>query len=272
VITVGAADTNGTATALDDTVAPFSSAGPTPDGRAKPDVLAPGVSIVSDRAPDSTVDTFRPTARLGATMFKGSGTSQASAVVAGVAARMLDVDPTLTNDEIKGVLAATANPRLAGPGAGAGMIDALAATTAVTPPKKGPAPVLPVANVGVAPSTGTGSLEASRGTLHVYGDLDGDGVADPIVGERDALGQQWDAAAYAAAQWTPATWEGAAWAPLASEISGAGGSPPSGPAAPLVAWDPAYWGARSWVEANWDAKFWGAKFWGAKFWGTGLWQ
>ena len=71
-------------------------------------------------------------------MFKGSGTSQAAAVVSGVAARMLDVDPTLTNDEVKGVLTATADRRLAGPGGGAGMVDALAATTAVTPPKKGP--------------------------------------------------------------------------------------------------------------------------------------
>jgi serine protease AprX len=272
VITVGATDTNGTATDLDDTVAPFSSAGPTAGGLAKPDVLAPGVSIVSDRAPGSTVDTFRPTARFGASMFKGSGTSQAAAVVAGVAARMLDVDPTLTNDEIKGVLMATADRRLAGPGAGAGEIDAAAATTAVTPPKKGPAPVLPVANAGLAPSSGSGSIEGSRGSLHVYGDLDGDGTADPVVGEVDALGRPWDPAAYGAAQWNPTTWEGAAWAPLATEISGAGGSAPSGPAAPVVAWDPSYWGATSWVEANWDAKFWGAKFWGAKFWGTGLWQ
>src|SRR4051794_2862880 len=272
VITVGATDTNGTATDLDDTVAPFSSAGPTAGGLSKPDVLAPGVSIVSDRAPASTVDTFRPTARFGASMFKGSGTSQAAAVVAGVAARMLDVDPTLTNDEIKGVLMATANRRLAAPGAGAGEIDAAAATTAVTPPKKRPAAVLPVANAGLAPSSGSGSIEGSRGSLHVYGDLDGDGTADPIVGEVDALGRPWDPAAYGAAQWNPTTWEAAAWAPLATEISGAVGSAPSGPAAPVVAWDPSYWGATSWVEANWDAKFWGAKFWGAKFWGTGLWQ
>jgi serine protease AprX len=272
VITVGAADTNGTGSDLDDTIAPFSSAGPTADGRAKPDVLAPGVSIVSDRAPGSTIDAFRPTARFGPSMFKGSGTSQAAAVVAGVAARMLDVDPTLTNDAIKGVLMATADRRLAGPRGGAGVIDAAAATVAVTPPKKGPAPVLPVANGGVTPSTGTGSLEGSRGTLHVYGDLDGDGAAEPITGEVDALGRPWDAAAFAAAVWNATTWEGAAWAPLASEVSGAGGSAPTAPAAPVVAWDPAYWGATSWVEANWDAKFWGAKFWGAKFWGTGLWQ
>jgi serine protease AprX len=272
VITVGAADTNGTASTADDTIAPFSSAGPTADGVAKPDVLAPGVSIVSDRAPGSTIDAFRPLARLGATMFKGSGTSQAAAVVSGVAARLLEADPTLTNDEVKGVLAATADPRLAGPGGGAGLIDAAAATAAVTPPKTGPAPVLPVANGGLQPSTGAGSIEGSRGTLHVFGDGDGDGVADPVTGEVDALGRPWDAAAYAAAQWDATTWERSAWAPLATESAGADRSVPAGAAAPTLAWDPAYWGARSWIDANWDAKFWGAKFWGAKFWGTGLWQ
>ena len=94
VVTVGAADTDGTADDADDTIAAFSSRGPTADGVGKPDLLAPGVSIVSDRSPGSTIDLFRPAARVGPTMFKGSGTSQAAAVVAGVAARMLDVDPT----------------------------------------------------------------------------------------------------------------------------------------------------------------------------------
>jgi serine protease AprX len=272
VITVGAADTNGTPRGLDDTVAPFSSRGPTADGVAKPDVLAPGVSIVSDRAPGSTVDTFRPLARLGQDLFKGSGTSQAAAVVAGVAARLLEVDPTLTNDEVKGVLKATADPRLAGPDGGAGLIDAAAATLAVTPPKAGPAPVLPVANAGLVPSTGDGSLQGSRGTLLVYGDPDGDGVPQAITGEIDALGRPWDPAAYAAESWTAATWEGSPWAPLVDEVAGAGGGAPAGPAAPLVAWDPLYWGAHSWLAAGWDAKSWGAKAWGAKSWGTGLWQ
>jgi serine protease AprX len=273
VITVGAADTNGTARDVDDTVAPFSSRGPTADGVGKPDLLAPGVSIVSDRAPGSTIDSFRPLARLGTSLFKGSGTSQAAAIVAGVAARLLDVDPTLTNDELKGVLKATADPRLAGPDGGAGMIDAAAATVAVTPPKRGPAPVLPVANTGLVPSTGDGALQDSRGTLLVYGDPDGDGVPQPVTGEVDALGRPWDAAAYAAESWTASTWEGSPWAPLVSEVAGAGGSAPAGPAAPpLLAWSPAYWGAHSWLEAGWDAKSWGAKSWGAKSWGTGSWQ
>jgi len=272
VITVGAADTSGTAAPGDDVLAPFSSRGPTPDGVGKPDLLAPGVSIVSDRAPGSTIDTFRPLARLGAGLFKGSGTSQAAAVVSGVAARMLEADPTLTNDEVKGVLTATADPRVAGPGAGAGIVDAADAVAAVVPPKKGPAPVLPVANGGLRASAGTGTLESSRGTLHVFTDLDGDGVADPVTGEVDALGRAWDAGAYAAQSWTAATWEGSPWAPLATETAGAGGSAPAGPAAPGLAWDPSYWGAASALAAGWDAKFWGAKFWGAKFWGTSSWQ
>jgi serine protease AprX len=278
VITVGAVDTNGTADDADDTIAAFSSRGPTADGDVKPDLVAPGVSIVSDRAPGSTIDLFRPAARVGPTMFKGSGTSQAAAIVAGVAARMLEVDPTLTNDELKGVLTATADPRLAGPGGGAGTVDALAATTMVTPPKRGPMPALPVANAGLTRSTGAGSLEGSRGTLHVVGDLDGDGTADPITGEVDALGRPWDASAYAVSEWTQATWAASPWAQLATELAGAasasaGPSAPAGagPVAPLLAWEPGYWGAASAPDAGFDAKFWTAKFWTAKFW-TGEWR
>jgi hypothetical protein len=94
------------------------------------------------------------------------------------------------------------------------------------------------------------------------------------AGERDALGREWDAAAYAAAVWDAASWSASPWAPLTTEIVGSSAAPaPAGaPAAPLLAWAPSYWGAASPLAAGWDAKFWGAKFWGAKFWGTGLWQ
>src|SRR5699024_6799417 len=47
VITVGAADDNDTTDRSDDTVASFSSRGPTIDGLTKPDLLTPGVDIVS---------------------------------------------------------------------------------------------------------------------------------------------------------------------------------------------------------------------------------
>src|SRR6185312_10536860 len=62
VLAVGAADTAGTATPADDTVAPFSSAG---DGMRNPDVVMPGVDIVSLRVPGGLLDQAFPAARIG---------------------------------------------------------------------------------------------------------------------------------------------------------------------------------------------------------------
>lgn len=103
IVTVGASDTHGTADAADDTVAAFS-------GReqfrryAKPDVVAPGVSVVSLRAPGSTVDSTHPEGRVGDTYFRGSGTSMASALVAGGLATLARQHPEATPDELKGAL------------------------------------------------------------------------------------------------------------------------------------------------------------------------
>lgn len=106
VITVGAADTAGTADTADDAVAAFSSRGQVAGGTAKPDVVAPGVSLVSARAPGSTIDTFAPEARVGEELFRGTGSSQAAAIVSGVVARMLEAEPRLTPDQVKAALIA----------------------------------------------------------------------------------------------------------------------------------------------------------------------
>ena len=53
VVTVGALDDKGTMTRLDDSLAPWSSRGLTQDGVRKPEVLAPGVGLVSTLAPNS---------------------------------------------------------------------------------------------------------------------------------------------------------------------------------------------------------------------------
>ncbi|HEY4679078.1 MAG TPA: S8 family peptidase, partial [Candidatus Angelobacter sp.] len=128
VITVGATKTNGTPGRLDDTVASYSSKGPTLlDHVVKPDLVAPGNRVISLVSPGSTLVTSLASLNvqpittcilglLGSNCTTGlngkytrlSGTSMATPIVAGAAALMFQKDPTLTPDTIKARMMKTA--------------------------------------------------------------------------------------------------------------------------------------------------------------------
>jgi serine protease AprX len=269
VLTVGAADTRGTAALGDDVVAEFSSRGPTGDGLAKPDLAAPGVAIVSQRAAGSAIDELRPRARVDEHYFKGSGTSQAAAVVSGVAARMFDAAPDLTPDEAKAALVGTAAPELAAvPGAGAGLVDAYAAVRAARDHSFATRP----ANQDAVRSSGLGKIDSSRGSLKPYTDWKEPGKVEQLSGEFDALGLVWDGAARAVREWTPAQWESSPWARHTTVAPGWSDALTAGASWSGVAWDEGAWEARSWGARSWGARSWGARSWGARSWGAALWN
>ena len=97
-ITAGASNTAGTEGRTDDRVASYSSRGPSwYDGIAKPDVVAPGTSMVSNAAPGSTLVSGYPSlvVKSGATSYlQLSGTSMATAVVSGLVAVMVEANNT----------------------------------------------------------------------------------------------------------------------------------------------------------------------------------
>ncbi|QDP41168.1 S8 family peptidase [Radiobacillus deserti] len=101
VITVGATNDNNTVDRSDDVVADFSSRGPTIDGLTKPDLLTPGVNIISLRSPRSYIDKTNPQFRVDTNYMSLSGTSMATPICAGVVAQLLQKQPTLSPDQVK---------------------------------------------------------------------------------------------------------------------------------------------------------------------------
>jgi serine protease AprX len=116
VLTVGASSTQGTIDRGDDIMARFSSRGPSAvDRAAKPDLVAPGVGIESLSAPGSALYASRSPYLINGTVptpfmpyLVLSGTSQATPVVTGTVALMLQANPTLSPNAVKAILQYTA--------------------------------------------------------------------------------------------------------------------------------------------------------------------
>ena len=277
VIAVGAADTNGTDARTDDTVADFSSRG---NATRHADVLAPAGRWCRCASPART--STPPTRAAGSPapppqrFFRGSGTSQATAVVSGAAALLLQQRPKLTPDQVKALLTSTSaklnvtkaplNTNISAEGAGE--MDLQKALEAPTP-------------AGVqtwAAADGTGSLEASRGTAF---------VADPtngveLHGEQDIMGRNWntrsistqesDGTVWSGGTFNGRTWAGTArtanaWAPVAWTGGTWSGSTWSG-----RTWSGATWSGATWSGRTWSGRTWSGRTWSGDYWSTSRWR
>ena len=226
VITVGATEVRGLASATDDAIPSWSAYGYTNDGFAKPDVGAPGRYMIS--AIPGVGSTLGRAGgqdpRLVAWGYlKLSGTSFAAPVVAGAAAALLGAHPDWTPDQVKGALMQTAvSPALNNARqVGVGSIDLRAALGLASPPNPNAA-LLPFVTADPA------------------------GGAVPVFDEAS-----WASAAQANASWASASWASASWA-SASWAS--------------ASWASASWASASWASASWSSASWASASWANASW------
>ncbi|MBE0447037.1 MAG: S8 family peptidase [Actinobacteria bacterium] len=130
VITVGAATASGL-------VAEFSSRGPTIDERLKPEIVAPGVDIVSARAKNT-----RAGKALDNYYTSATGTSMATSHVSGIIALLLEADRDASPQLVREALLHTANDLELGDCVqGAGMVMADAALRYIQTHENPPEPI-----------------------------------------------------------------------------------------------------------------------------------
>jgi serine protease AprX len=261
VLTVGAYDDKQNLDPADDSMPSWSSRGPTAAGLTKPDVVAPGRFITAVRSFGSHVETSYPKALVSPSYIRGSGTSEATAVVSGLAALLLADQPGLTPDQVKSVLTRSGAPlpNIGVTTQGQGRVRyATARSLAATNP--GPAAwQTPTA-------TGLGSIEASRGGVNVETDCQPDGVIDVIQGEIDVrceawVPQQWTGSAWTGSAWTGSAWTGSAWT----------GSRWTGSAWTEASWDGSRWTGGAWTGSAWTGSAWTGSAWTGSRWTGSAW-
>ncbi|MEY3361454.1 MAG: hypothetical protein RL531_1173 [Actinomycetota bacterium] len=219
VIAVGATDARGTVTLADDVLADYSQNGSATRGV---DVVAPGTSVTSLRNPGSFIDWLYPEGVSNVRFFKGSGTSQATAVVAGAVALIVSKFPTATPDTIKYTLRAGSYP-LSGAMStrgGTGSLNikwALDNTkAAANNPARYAQPWEPSAGAPSSFLVGGGTTDPYAGSPWVArrwtsAGWSGDITDADVWAARRWTGETWDARRWSDDSWTAGTWTSAGW-------------------------------------------------------------
>jgi serine protease AprX len=217
------------------------------DGTRNPDLTAPGTSIVSLRAPGSRIDVEHSEGYVSPALFKGSGSSQATAVTAGAVALLLSARPTLTPDQVKAILRSSANKDFIKQkndrfsGEGLLQIDAAYAMKA---------PQASAARQTWAVSNGSGSLDQARGDTRVV--ING----QILSGEVTVTGAPWNGSRWTGSRWTAGNWDGSRW--TASSWLGS-------------RWTSGSWTGSRWTGSRWTGMSFTSGSWTGDAWTSGSW-
>ncbi len=227
VITVGAADIGTSIGAGDDSSAPFSAWGYTPDGFMKPEIGAPGRYMIGPVPTSGVLYSQRPDHVTSPGYMQLSGTSFAAPVVAGAAAMLLGQHPDWTPDQVKGALMVTASPE-----------------------KLVKLGQLGVGDVNIAAARWyRKAIPNPNAALEQFVSPAADG--SPVFSAAAWASAAKSSSAWASAAWSDAAWSSAAWSSAAW----------SSAAWSDAAWASAAWGTAAWSDAAWSDAAWADAAW-----------
>jgi serine protease AprX len=198
-------------------------------------------------------------------------------VVSGLAALLVQEHPQATPDQIKALLTSTAAPVAGGARRASGSGEAMASSAVQAP--------LPAAVQSFADSTGTGSLEAARGSLHVtlHGvvlrgekDIFGDAVDTTSLATVESYADSWSGGTWNGATWSGSHW---VWSPTVIDWAYApwtsnswAGVPWSAVATPSGIWTGTSWSGTSWSGTSWSGTSWSGTSWSGTSWSGTSWS
>ena len=260
LLTVGALDEIATADRDDDAVADFSSRGGS-NSLAKPDLVAPGVSLVSTASPGSDAVNDNPKSLLGNGYMRGSGTSMSAAVTTGAVAAVLGINADLRPNGVKALLTRTAYDLSDGDGAGSGGLNLRRAVKAAPDARSNPKQNL----IG----TKAGDFGPDEDDARAWEDFaDAWEAGAPF----ETVKAAWDQLSWQTQQWATRAWALAVVAKSVGldeeEFVSRSWSSRSWS---IDEWLSRSWSSRSWSSRSWSYEEWVSRSWSSRSWSTDEW-
>ena len=226
VITVGAVDIGGSSSTWDDSRAPWSAYGRTPDGFLKPEICAPGRYMVGPVPMGSTLAAQKADRLVENGYFQLSGTSFAAPVISGLAAQVLARNPSWTPDQVKSALMrrARAVPQSSQRSCGVGQVNAVQTVLATIDT---PNPNKALNRFLRRVADGSTVFDAVSWSDVSWSDVSWDAVSWSDVSWSDV---SWDAVAWSDVSWSDVSWSDVSWSDVSWEDNADGetGGDPNG--------------------------------------------
>ncbi len=262
-IGVASADTMGTQDVKDDVVASYSASSCGGGACKNPDYTVPGSHMQGLRVPNSFIDANHPEGFLSSRYFRGSGTSEATAIASGAIALVLQKYPGLSPDQVKRFFQHYAvnldKQKPETQGAGEIQMTPMLGKTPENYTQK------------FKDSNGNGTIEGARGQDHLTRtnivlagekDIFGATISTGSLASAEAAGNSWSGGVWNGNSWSGNSWSGNSW----SDTTWSGNSW-SGNSWSSSVWSGNSWSGNSWSGSSWSGSSWSGGSWASAFWG-----